>query len=525
MNDLNIKFVSVEAGISALGFRRVAAIARKLHPKTEIYFVTPGNLYSLKNHLFPSSSKNDGLTDKDAHIIAKALAKADLLCFSSMTPCAPDVEKIIKAVRQKNRKVFIIWGGTHGIIYPDDAIKYADAICTGEGEIPFEIFYNAFISKKNFLNTPSMWFRVKKNIIKNNNLKLNSCEQLSLFPHQFYDLSCQIYDFKLTTFRQFTQKDYIKYNGLSYRTIWIIGCPFSCIYCANDAFISYDQNYRKLRYATVNYILDEIEKGLKLYPFVTTIVFYDDNFIAISVDNIREFTKEYKKRINIPFVVHGLHPNFVTREKLLLLAKAGMNRGRMGIQSGSKKMLSFYNRPTKIQNIKKSAKIIAEISKKYNMIPFAYDIIIDNPIETRDDIIKTLILLYKLKKPYTLTIFSLIVFPKTKLYDYFENDPSTVICRNMSSYLETRKSLSSILFYLIAFKKPPKFIFFWLLKYVRGYNEKQKYYPVLYFIVRCIYLSSRAFDHLLRLDFSTIIGLWSYYLWKIGIIKSRSSVK
>lgn len=519
MNQLQVKFVSIEDGISALGLRRVVAVARQLNPATDIYFITPGNLYSFSTHLFPSRAPSFGL--KDIRVIARQLAKADLVCFSSMTPSASYVEKIASAIKKINSKTFILWGGTHCILNPNEAIRHVDAICTGEGEIPFRIFYQAFFHQKVYLSTPSMWFKTNAGIIKNKNLPLNNNKTLNSLPHPFWNLTCNIYDSRSKSFHTFTRNDYLKYNGLSYKTVWSIGCPFSCIYCANDAFICLDSNYRKIRYSSVEKLIKEIEIAIRIYPFISTIAFIDDNFIAIPQDVIKSFCKEYKKRIKLPFVVFGLHPNLVTRKKLELLGKAGMNRGRMGIQSGSPRILSFYNRPNPIKNIKKSTSIIADVSKKYHMIPAAYDIISDNPLETRKDIVTTLKFIYRLKRPYTLTIFSLRIFPKTKLYDYFKKHPSIDISYQTSSYLETRQTLNNILLYLLAFAKPPRFIFFWLLKRVKGYQEKQPTYPNLYFIVRTFYLISRGLAHLKKFDFSTIVGPWVYYVWKIGLAKSN----
>lgn len=519
---MRIKFVSIEEGITALGFRRVVAVAKKLNPDTEVYFIAPGNLYSFATHIFPS--QNTGFTKKDYRVIIRELSSADLVCFSSMTPSAQYVEIIATAIKKLNPKVFILSGGTHCILHPEEAIKYSDAICTWEGEIPFQIFYKSFSKQKSYLSTPSMWFNTEKGIRKNNNLQLNDAKILNSLPYPYWNLDCQIYDGGLKSFRQFTKNDYLNYHGLAYKTIWSIGCPFSCIYCANDAFINLDPSYRKLRFSSVNHLINEISTNIKLYPFISSVYFIDDNFIAIPLEILKKFCTEYKKHINLPFAVVGLHPNLITKEKIELLAKAGMNRGRMGIQSGSEKTLFFYNRPTPIATIIKSASIMAKVVKKYKIIPTAYDIISDNPIETKDDLLATLKLLYELERPYTLTIFSLRVFPKTKLYDYFNNHPSEDIRQFTSSYLETRKTLYNILLYLLAVSKPPKFIFNWLLKYVKPSTQKQPNFPFLYLVTKTLYLSSRAIAHLKKLDFSTIVGPYGYYLWKLGFIKPKSNL-
>jgi radical SAM superfamily enzyme YgiQ (UPF0313 family) len=519
MEQIKIKFVSVETGITTLGFRRVVAVARKLNPNTEVYFITPGNLYSLATHINPS--RKPDIDKGDLKLIARNLSCADLVCFSTMTTSSSYVEKLSLLIKKYNPNTYILWGGPHCILNPESAINYVDAICTGEGEIPYKLFYRSFVNQKSYIKTPSMWFKVNGKIFKNKNYQLNSNTILNKLPHPFWGYNCSIYDNRIKSFRPFSRKDYRKYNGLSYSTIWSIGCPFACVYCANNAFVNLDPKYRILRYPSVDYLIEEIETAIKLYPFISTIIFIDDNFIALPYDKIKEFCLKYKKRINLPFVVFGLHPNLVEKNKIRILGQTGMNRGRIGIQSGSPNTLRFYNRYTPINNILKSTTVMANAVNKYHMIPTAYDIISDNPVETRTDLIDTLKLLYKIKRPYTLNIYSLRVFPKTQLYDYFIKNPKHDLRKITSPYLETQKTAFNILLYILATFKPPLSIFNWSLKYVKPTSQRQTLYPKLYFLVKLIYLSSRAIAHLEHFDFSTLSGNFSYSLWSLGFIKSR----
>jgi len=514
---MNVKFVSVEDGITALGFRKVASIARKLDPKTKIYFIITGNFYSLQTFLFPAAKGE--FSTSDYQRIAKELSDADLLCFSSMSPAAPYIEGIIKEIHKINKHVYILWGGAHAIICPDEAIKFADAICTGEGEIPYQKFFKAFINKENFFKTPGMWFKKGKRVYRNINLPLNNPNQMEHFPYLYNGLDCYVYRSKYQAFRDFTKYHYLKYCGLIYRTIWTIGCPFACSYCANDAFVKYDPKYRIIRHTSIDYVINEIKIAIKMYPFISTVVFYDDNFITNSLADIKAFAKKYKGEIDLPFAVPGMHPNYITREIIDTLGRAGMNRTRMGIQSGSQKILNFFHRPTPIKIVKRSANILIEKAKKYNMIPPAFDIITDNPIEKREDLIDTIKLLYNLKRPYTLNVFSLRVFPKTKLWDYFQSNQTYDIRQLTSSYLDTRQTMSTVLLYLLPVVKPPKFIFNYLLSKVEDHSPDNILYPILYRIVRTLYLTKRGVEHLIHLDFSTIAGLSGYYLWKLGVMK------
>ncbi len=515
-----VAFVSVESGITALGFRRVAAVARHIDRATDIYFIAVDNLYSLFSHILPA--KRSAFDTHDAEIAGRRLAEYDLVCFSSMTASAKHVEAIIGSIRRHNPGTFILFGGVHAILYPDDAMAVADAICINEGEKPYALFHGAFTEGGDYTAVPGMWFKTPEGVRKNAALPLNSREDLSGFPHLYNGLDCAIYDLQAQRFRPFTKFDYVTFNGLAYRTVWSIGCPFECTFCANDAFIALDRTYTKMRFPSVEYLIREIEEAIALHPYVSTVAFYDDNFIALPLEVIREFSEVFARRIGLPFVVFGVHPNIITQAKLDLLAVAGMNRARMGMQSGNEKMLKAYERRTTPERIRTSVSMLGKAARKYRMIPPAYDIITDNPQEERSDIVETLRFLYSLERPYVLTIFSLRVFPGTKLWEYFSVHPEWGDPQKInSSYLDTRKTMGNTLLYLLGMVRPPAWLFERLLSFVAGYNDPQPEYPILHFVVKNCYLTKRAIDHLAKLDFTVIVGWWTYYVWRSGVAGSR----
>jgi radical SAM superfamily enzyme YgiQ (UPF0313 family) len=366
-----------------------------------------------------------------------------------------------------------------------------------------------------------MWFRSQQGIIKNSICELDNGGELATYPHMYNGNDCEIYDRRKECFRAFTGKDYTAFNGLTYRTVWSRGCPYGCIYCANSAFIQTDANFRKIRYSPVKSIIDEIRQAIANYPFIATIAFYDDNFISIPIEDLKEFTVVFKAQIGLPFVVFGLHPNAITEEKMELLARAGMNRGRMGIQSGNAAMLEFYRRGTSLEKIEKSAGILAKLARRYSMIPPAYDIISDNPLETREEVVQTLSFLYKLERPYTLTIFSLRVFPKTQLWEYFERRSDIDIRSLVSSYLDTKKSMTNVLLYLLGTFKPPRLLFNLMVQKVQGYEQVQKQYRLAHLLCKVLYLMSRAVQHLKKFDFSTLSGGYLFTLWRWGMIRQH----
>ena len=126
---------------------------------------------------------------------------------------------------------------------------------------------------------------------------------------------------------------------------------------------------------------------------------------------------------------------------------------RMGIQSGSERILEFYQRPNKPGLINRSASILRSF-KEFGLI-CDYDIIIDNPVETSEDIIDTLNLLYNLKRPFNVGIFALRAIPNTELADELLAR-SIHVTDIKTSYLSCAPTLANCMVYLVCTFRPPK---------------------------------------------------------------------
>ena len=141
---MKISFVSIEDGITALGFRKMASFARSIHPSTEVCYLPLTNAYNPLRFLFKPGEHDRVYSDADLDSIASHFAKSDLVCFSSMTAYSDLTKEIIQLTKKINPKTYIIWGGIHPIVHPEDAIEYPDAICVGEGETAFKLFLSSF---------------------------------------------------------------------------------------------------------------------------------------------------------------------------------------------------------------------------------------------------------------------------------------------------------------------------------------------------------------------------------------------
>ncbi|UCC94479.1 MAG: radical SAM protein, partial [Candidatus Omnitrophota bacterium] len=175
-----------------------------------------------------------------------------------------------------------------------------------------------------------------------------------------------------------------------------------------------------VRKRSVDNIIRELEQIKIRLPFVEHIKFDDDAFFLYTEDELKEFSIKYKKNIDLPLGISGATPSSLTREKLSCLVDAGLEWIRMGIQTGSERTKNLYKRVHSNQQVIESVRIINEFKDKIKLPQ--YDIIIDNPWETEEDLIETLKLLAKLPTPYYLSLFSLIFYPGTELYEKAKRD-------------------------------------------------------------------------------------------------------
>ncbi|MDR1523545.1 MAG: radical SAM protein [Endomicrobium sp.] len=527
--NIKIAMVSCEPSIISFGFRGIVSVARAIVPSTQVFFLPFDNFYSMLNIVHPPSRTNDSgkLDDRCYYYIADVLSKYDLVCFSLLSSTNFYTKHIVQRLREiTNQQVYVMGGGVHCILNPEDSIKYFDAICVGEGEICFEKFLKAFINGKEYVQTENMWFNFKGKIVRNRRMELLKNDFLSTLRHRYIGMDCFVFDFFKRKFCRFSKYIYTKHFGLSYRTIWTLGCPYSCSYCENDEFLHLDRNYAKIRYPSSQFIINEIKEAQKIHPYITNIAFYDDNLIAIDLESLRIFSDQYKKEINLPFTVYGVHPNTIDEKKLELLADAGCNRVRMGIQSANERVLTLFNRNTGINKIKDSVAIISRMTKKYKMIPPTYDIITDIPFETKQEIIESLKFINDLDRPFFLAISGLRIFPNTKLGQYFEKiqlSKEALKYINCSSFQLLRPTLSNCLWYVISVFKVPKPVLKIFFKHIKDYNSSQKLYSLAIFFLRILYLAKHSFEHIKKMNFSIIGGKWTYFLWRFKVVRNKKN--
>lgn len=357
------------------------------------------------------------------------------------------ISLIHRAVKAK-----IVLGGIHATVSPDTSLEIADMICVGEGEDAIVDLVNKIDAGKSIDNIPNIWQRNALNIVKNPVRVL--CDDLDVYPFQDYDIEAHFIGDRVGNIGRMQFADFKRLINLrsvrddkggflpTYHTIWSRGCPHSCSYCCNSAYLNiYGKQWRKIRRRSFDHLFSELNYIKKRFSFIKFMMFVDDEFLATSTENIQTFCQRYKEEIGLPFKCH-VSPSTITKDKMEALFYAGLSNITIGIESGSERVSKeIYKRYISKQTIINAANIINHY--KDDLRP-RYDLIMDNPYENDVDLLECIELLSRLPKPFRIATHSLAFYPGTDLYknalkDGLINDDENNICNKKMNTLELSK--------------------------------------------------------------------------------------
>lgn len=514
---MKIALISVSGDIMNFGIRRLARYMRLNGHHTRVIYMPTINYASIRQRLFPSFG--GGYTEESLAALSEMLKDCDLVGFSSMTSYASKVKSIILSIRERLPKCIILWGGIHPTVFPDDAIEYADIICRGEGEFALLELVDALEKDRDLKTIRNMWLKTSKSVVKNQVRALLTDAELDQLPYMDYGIKD---NFILcgSQIRPLKKEDYIDYFGSNYYAMYTLGCPFRCSYCSNDLFIKLNPDYQLIRKPSVGHIIGELKSVLSIHPYIRSIIFADDAFFFLKLEAMQEFTSLYKKEVGLPFSVLGANPITVTEEKMELLVAAGLNRVRMGIQSGSIETLKTYNRKTSPETIINASKIIAKYKNKL-MLP-TYDIIIDNPYESLDNLLETIYLLDRLHPPFTLNVFSLRFLPGTALAEKAFQDGIDDSKKGNQMHLKASKfTYANLIICAFSIFKIPHRLLKILVTNKRFQSDKE--YFVMGKLLYWLMLFRRGVNHLTHNDFSLFTGKFFCYISQVFKRANRNS--
>lgn len=402
-------------------------------------------------------------SDDDIHSLIGLLEEKEvsLVGISTVTDDYRSAVQVTRQIKERT-DLPVIWGGAHANVRPEECLRHADMVCLGEGEEAL-LELTESLGRESVIDTTirNIWFKTDQGIIRNPLRPLE--ENLDKYPAPDFDLSSQ---YVMTN--QGLEPITVSHLMNEYSIMTSRGCPYSCNYCYNSyRRKQYKGKGRYMRTRSISTVIEELYRAKELFPDLTLINFWDDSFVARKLEDFNQFKELYVKEINLPFFAL-IEPMAFNYEKIKILKESGLKSLQVGIQSGSERVnKEIYNRRVSNDKVVTMARQLHDLG-----LEVIYDVIFNNPFETREDIFETIKLFIRFPEPFSVQGFNLIFYPGTEmttraLQDGYISekhegeDFSTIEGRADSPIVSQGKSKISGRFYTINFDASDK-------KYLNG---------------------------------------------------------
>jgi len=318
----------------------------------------------------------------------------DLVGITVMTFTLIDAIKTIALVKEveksQNKKIYIVLGGPHVHIFPEETIglRDVDFAVKGEGEIPFYKLIESLEGRGELSDIDGLVYIKEGKII--NNPVGGLIENLDEMPFPDRELlSVEKYNSILSA------------NQVVTTMFTSRGCPFQCAFCDRPHL------GKKFRARSARSVVDEMETCLKLG--IDEILVYDDTFTVDRQRTLDICAEIIRRGLKFAWDIRA-RVDTVDEEVLAGLKRAGCARIHFGVESGTEKILKVLNKGIHLEQIEKAFKA----AKKSGIETLAY-FMIGAPTETREDILKTIAFAQKINPDYA-HITILTPYPGTLIY-------------------------------------------------------------------------------------------------------------
>jgi radical SAM superfamily enzyme YgiQ (UPF0313 family) len=311
----------------------------------------------------------------------------DIVGISIWTTFATSAFHIARLSKEIKPSCSVIMGGPHATVKAEEILKLAsdvDYVVRGEGEIAVNELVQHIENSRNDLSTIlGLSYRFDGEI--RHNPHRENTKELDIFP--FPDRTL------LMNERKYTSED----MGLIMTSR---GCPYGCTYCSTDT--------RRVSYRSIDNVLKEIRLVKEKYG-TTQFSFKDDSF-TVNRKRVEELCRRLtNERFNINWECNT-RVNLVTEDLLRIMKKAGCNSIKVGIESGSERVLKEMNKGITHDHVRNAAHFFKKIG-----IHWTGYFMMGVPGETVEDIYKTLDFMYEVKPDFA-SIGVYEPFPGTPMF-------------------------------------------------------------------------------------------------------------
>lgn len=328
---------------------------------------------------------------KEAENIIRSF-KPDVIGITFMSTKIGSVKNIVEISKRIFPHIPVILGGAHPSVLYKSALQQtkADFVVIGEGENTFAELVNEFH------NGGSNFDKIEGLVFQTSNGKIIRTPPRSLIA----DLDSLPFPdreslYKLETYRP---------DDLS-MIMTSRGCPYNCTFCSSIW-------ERRVRSRSISNIIQEIEYLIDRFN-AKNIYFKDDTF-TINKKRVQEFCEAIKQK--------NIHVNWecltrielIDEELILKMQEAGMGYLKIGIETGSPRLLKATNKNITIDQIKKGAEILNKIGQKWSAF-----FMIGYPDETEEEIYMTWKLIEEINPTY-ISMSIMVPYPGCEYYYQLE---------------------------------------------------------------------------------------------------------
>jgi radical SAM superfamily enzyme YgiQ (UPF0313 family) len=424
LKKLNIVFANLNGNLYADGSRLLSARLKRMGHRVRMVFLI--------------ERERNYYTEHTLDQFTQLCADADLILMSYLSDMFLRAARLTTYVRERLTAP-VVWGGLQATIDPEDCMKYVDILCRGEGDEALPEFIDLFAESKPFHEVENFWVRRNGEIVRNEMRPL--LQDLDSNPWPDYALDGHFIRDDDDKIKPMTEALMAKYHNTmplgfhNYAASTARGCAQFCSYCYNSTFKNMFQGQRRLRFRSMEDVVDEIRDVLDRYPFFLSFSFADDDLflrskkdLQLLADLIHEKLPDVLQRT---FWSCAATPAFINEEKLNILVPAGLKAIMIGVQTGSERMnLEVYNRRFKNSLFHEKADLIDR--KFHKRLIVLLDFMIHCPYETEDDVLETVKMLCAMPNWFVPSIYRFTFYPGTPIYERAVKDG--IIDRNPEVY-------------------------------------------------------------------------------------------
>jgi len=324
--------------------------------------------------------------------LMKRIEGSSILGISVTTPAFKKALYYAKEIKKRFQDIIIIFGGPHASFTPHEILRNdcVDAVCIGEGEeTMLEVAEKVEIGES-LENVRGVVYREDGRIVENERREF--IENLDFLPFPAFDLmpleKYSLFGERLGHFPMITSR----------------GCPFGCRYCVSSALFG-----RRFRARSAENVVDEMEWLVNEFQ-ADRIAFSDDTF-TLDKRRVERICEEILRRgLDVEWTCTS-RIDTVSDELLRKMKKAGCTHIYYGVESASERVLEYYGKGIKLEDVKR----VVEMTKEEGL-SVTCSFIIGAPFETKEEMMKTLRFSIELNPDYAQ--FSLLTpYPGTEIYE------------------------------------------------------------------------------------------------------------